>query len=235
MQTLHRLFILIGLFSIVLLAASGPIYKHGMAELGTAFTLLRWAAYLGAAAFVANIVAYFICRPQGLIAGLTGVAILTSAIAFYMPYSQMRVAKSVPPIHDISTDTNNPPEFVAVAPLRADAPNPVEYAGKETAEQQLQAYPDITTYSTNESPMNLFDAALVRAQEMGWEVVDSNQAEGRIEATDTTRWFGFKDDVVIRIRATDAGSELDIRSKSRVGRSDVGKNAARIREFISKL
>lgn len=70
---------------------------------------------------------------------------------------------------------------------------------------------------------------------MGWELVDSSETEGRIEATATTTWFGFKDDVVIRIRATADGSELDIRSKSRVGRSDVGKNAERIREFMSLL
>lgn len=235
MQKIHTLLIALGVIALLLLALSGPLYANNILELGTAFTLLRWAAYLGAAAFVVNIIAYFICRPTGLIAGLTGLAIVAGGIAFYMPYSQMRVAKSVPPIHDISTDTQNPPEFIAVAPLRADAPNPLEYAGKETAEQQLRAYPDLTTYSTKESPMNLFDAALARAQEMGWDIVDSNQAEGRIEATDTTRWFGFKDDVVIRIRATDSGSELDIRSKSRVGRSDVGKNAARIREFLSEL
>ncbi len=70
---------------------------------------------------------------------------------------------------------------------------------------------------------------------MGWEMVESSKTDGRIEATATTTWFGFKDDVVIRIRPTEDGSELDIRSKSRVGRSDVGKNAERIREFMSEL
>jgi uncharacterized protein (DUF1499 family) len=71
---------------------------------------------------------------------------------------------------------------------------------------------------------------------MGWEIAEADAAAGRIEATDTTFWFGFKDDVVIRIRpAEDGGSIVDIRSKSRVGMSDVGANAARIRAFRDRL
>ena len=70
---------------------------------------------------------------------------------------------------------------------------------------------------------------------MGWHIVAAKSEEGRIEATATTLWFGFKDDVVIRIMPTAAGSRLDIRSKSRVGLSDVGVNAARIREFVAAL
>ncbi len=71
---------------------------------------------------------------------------------------------------------------------------------------------------------------------MGWKIVDENQAEGRIEATATTRWFGFKDDVVIRIAPSGGnGSRVDVRSVSRVGRSDVGTNARRIRAFLKKF
>ena len=141
----------------------------------------------------------------------------------------------MPAIHDITTDTQNPPEFVAIVPLRADAPNPVEYAGEETAKQQLKAYPELTTYEALVPPAELFEAAVQASKNMGWDMVESSEADGRIEATATTTWFGFKDDVVIRIRSTADGSELDIRSKSRVGRSDVGKNAERIREFMAEL
>ena len=114
-------------------------------------------------------------------------------------------------------------------------PTQVEYAGEETAKQQRQAYPELSTYQSLESPNELFSAALLAVDKMGWELVESSEAESRIEATATTTWFGFKDDVVIRVRSTADGSELDIRSKSRVGRSDVGKNAERIREFMSLL
>jgi hypothetical protein len=235
MKALHGLLIVFGLLSVVLLAISGPLYKSGTADLGTAFLMLRWAAYIGAATFVLNIIWYLIRRPQGLVAGLSGLAIIAGGFAFYMPFSQYLKAQNVPAIHDITTDTQNPPKFIAIAPLRADASNPVEYAGEDTAKQQRKAYPELTTYESLESPDELFSAALLAVDKMGWELVDSSETEGRIEATATTTWFGFKDDVVIRILATADGSELDIRSKSRVGRSDVGKNAERIREYLSQL
>lgn len=235
MKALHGLFILLGLLSVVLLAISGPLYKSGTAELGTAFLLLRWAAYIGAATFVLNIIWYLIRRPKGFVAGLSGLAIVAGAFAFYMPFSQYLKAQNVPAIHDITTDLQNPPEFVAIAPLRADAPNSVEYPGESTAKQQRKAYPELSTYQALVPPAKLFEAAMAVAKNMGWEIVASAENQGRIEATATTTWFGFKDDVVIRIRPTADGSELDIRSKSRVGRSDVGKNAERIREFIREL
>ncbi|MDV6317007.1 DUF1499 domain-containing protein [Idiomarina sp. HP20-50] len=235
MKALHGLFILLGLLSVILLAISGPLYKSGSAELGTAFLMLRWAAYIGAATFVLNIIWYLIRRPQGFVAGLSGLAIIAGGFAFYMPFSQYLKAQNVPAIHDITTDTQNPPEFVAIAPLRADASNPVEYPGEETAKKQRKAYPELSTFQSLVPPDELFSASLAVVDKMGWELVASSKAEGRIEATATTTWFGFKDDVVIRIRPTADGSELDIRSKSRVGRSDVGKNAERIRTFIMQL
>jgi uncharacterized protein (DUF1499 family) len=235
MKALHGLFIFLGFLSVILLAVSGPLYKSGSAELGTAFLLLRWALYIGAATFVLNIIWYVIRRPKGIVAGLSGLAILAGAIAVYMPFSQYLKAQNVPPIHDITTDTQNPPEFVAIAPLRADAPNPVDYPGEDTAKQQRKAYPELSTYAALVSPDQLFNAALSASESLGWTIVDHSQADGRIEATATTTWFGFKDDVVLRIRPTLDGSELDMRSKSRVGRSDVGKNAERIREFMQTL
>lgn len=235
MKLFHKLLIILGILSLVLLAISGPLYRFEWLELGTAFLLLRWAAYIGIGAGVLLIVMLIWQRPKGALAGLTVVAIITSALAVWMPYNQLQTAQSVPPIHDISTDTVNPPEFVAVAPLRADAPNPVAYAGPETAEQQLKAYPDLETYRSELAPEALYDKALATVTAMGWELVAGDRDEGRIEATDTTTWFGFKDDVVIRIRDVDGKTELDIRSKSRVGRSDVGKNAERIREFLEAL
>ena len=70
---------------------------------------------------------------------------------------------------------------------------------------------------------------------MGWEIVDANPGQGRIEATDATFWFGFKDDMVVRVAPTETGSRVDVRSLSRVGRSDVGTNAKRIRAFLARL
>jgi uncharacterized protein (DUF1499 family) len=137
----------------------------------------------------------------------------------------------VPPIHDITTDTDNPPPFEAIAPLRADAPNPVTYDGADSARQQLAAYPDIQTMVLPTAPRTAFDQALAAARDLGWEIVAAVPDLGRIEATETSFWYGFKDDVVIRIAGADRESRIDIRSKSRVGKSDLGKNAERIRAF----
>jgi len=80
-----------------------------------------------------------------------------------------------------------------------------------------------------------FTAAVQTAEALGWEVVAADPVAGRLEATDTTFWFGFKDDIVVRIRSQPDGSRVDVRSVSRVGRSDVGTNARRIREFLRRL
>jgi uncharacterized protein (DUF1499 family) len=84
-------------------------------------------------------------------------------------------------------------------------------------------------------PAQAFEKALSAADKMCWKIVESNPAEGRIEATDTTFWFGFKDDIVVRITPTADGSRIDVRSVSRVGRSDVGTNARRIEKYIRKV
>jgi uncharacterized protein (DUF1499 family) len=73
------------------------------------------------------------------------------------------------------------------------------------------------------------------ARSLGWQVIDANEKEGRIEATDTTFWFGFKDDIVVRITPTAGGSRIDVRSVSRVGRSDLGTNAKRVRGYLKKI
>jgi len=144
-------------------------------------------------------------------------------------------ARKVPPIHDISTDTADPPAFAAVLALRRDAPNPAEYGGTEVARQQRQFYPDVLPLEVAAAPDVIFARALDGARALGWEIVAAEPAEGRIEATATTLWFGFKDDVVVRIRPAPGGSRIDVRSVSRVGRSDLGANAGRIVRYLAVL
>jgi len=122
-----------------------------------------------------------------------------------------------------------------VLPLREDAPNSAEYAGDSIAVLQRAAYPDVQPVQLTEAPGVAYTRALRAAESMGWTIVAADSLEGRIEATATTTWFGFKDDVVIRLRAEGAGTRLDVRSVSRVGRSDVGANAARIRAYVKAL
>ena len=164
------------------------------------------------------------------LAGLV-IGLITVGVPAYL----LQKARSVPPIHDITTDTEDPPAFETILPLRAQAPNPATYGGPAVAAQQREGYPDIAPADYPVETETAFEAAVAAARDLGWTVVAMNEAGGRIEAIDRTFWFGFTDDIVIRIRPTDAGSRIDVRSVSRVGVSDVGANAARIRAFLAQL
>lgn len=168
-------------------------------------------------------------------AGSTVIALAAGILVIGAALSQRPDSSGAAPIHDLSTDTANPPEFVAVVPLRADAPNPPEYLDDGTAAQQTAAFPELTTLTIDMPAPQVFAAAEQVVGELGWELVDANLLDGRIEATDTTYWFGFKDDVVIRIAGDGERTYVDVRSKSRVGRGDMGTNARRINDFLAAL
>ena len=208
--------------------------RWGLWHFRTGFNLLRYAVYGGLATLVLSLIAVIQTRPGSSRRGLPLAlfALVVSALFVVIPWSWQRQARSVPPIHDITTDTENPPQFVSVLPLRADAPNSATYEGDSIASLQRQAYPDIRPVVLDLPPERAFQRALDSAREMGWEIVANDPASGRIEATDRTLWFGFKDDVVIRLTPTGDRTVVDVRSKSRVGGSDVGTNARRIREYL---
>ena len=174
-------------------------------------------------------------RGQRRGAWLALVGLIVGLVVVGVPWQMKRTAQQVPPIHDITTDTDDPPRFVDILPLRKYAPNAADYGGPDLAAQQHAAYPDIQPVTLRLSTQQTFTQALRAADAMGWDIVAANPEEGRIEATDTTLWFGFKDDIVIRVRAQGDESRIDVRSVSRVGKSDLGKNAQRIRAYIRRL
>ncbi len=173
------------------------------------------------------------------------------------PIRQLLSGRGIPSIHDITTDPDDPPQFSALLPLRTGNVSPPEYDGPDTAGQQRRAYPDIQPLDLEVPVARALDEAAAVARELGWDVVAVDRARGLIEAVDTTFWFRFKDDIVVRVReftfrlkpeATgsgaavasgvgrkNSGSRVDIRSKSRVGRGDLGANARRIRMFMARL
>ena len=227
----------VAVFSAFTAAFSGVGYQLGLWGLGSSFVVLRWAVYgaIGAAVVSAIGGVGGVAGKRGRTGLLGLLGVVLAVPAFTVPLGYLRVARAVPPIHDITTDTADPPAFVAILPLRADAPNSAEYGGAELAAQQLEAYPDVATASYDLEPGRVFEAVLGAAEAMGWTIVDASEGEGRVEASDTTFWFGFVDDVVIRVAASASGSRVDVRSLSRVGQSDVGKNAARIRSYLARL
>jgi uncharacterized protein (DUF1499 family) len=203
--------------------------------------------------------AVLVVRPAGVLSGsawgMAGVALLVPVAALVYAGSVRATAQSLPPIHDISTDPQNPPQFSrAILDARAgvervnevlpptenrtrfDRANVTPFSGRTFAELQAEAYPQI-------KPVLLAgvtaEAALERARaavrEAGWTVVADDNASGRIEAVATSAWFGFKDDIVIQVSATSAGSRVDARSVSRVGVSDLGANANRLERFLEAV
>jgi uncharacterized protein (DUF1499 family) len=162
------------------------------------------------------------------------VALAAAALVAAPPLMMARQSKRVPAIHDISTDTADPPRFVAVVPLRTGAPNSLDYSA-EVAALQRGAYPDLAPMMLDVPPARALALAEQAARAMGWEIVAVSPQDLRIEATATTRLFGFKDDIVVRITPSPQGSRVDVRSVSRVGRSDLGANAERIRAYLNAL
>ncbi len=142
---------------------------------------------------------------------------------------------SVPRIHDITTDTDDPPRFVALLPARQASSNGADYGGPAVAAQQKRGYPDIRPMLLPDPPERAFAKVEAAARAMGWHIAAAVPAEGRLEATDTTRWLRFKDDIVVRVAPAPNGSRVDVRSVSRIGRSDLGLNARRIRAFLARL
>lgn len=231
-----RLALVAAVIAAVLVAGAAPAYRYADVGLGNAFGMMMWGVYAAAGTALLAIVWIVVSAVTRSMEGLMSfiLALVLAIGAAYMPLNMRMTAEKLPLIHDITTDTANPPPFVAIAPLRAEAPNGVDYK-TDPAEQQ-KGYADIQPFiAPDVAPADLFKRAEETAYAMNWEIVAKEAAEGRIEATDTTAWWGFKDDIVIRIAAEGTGSRLDIRSMSRVGKSDIGKNAERVRAFLARL
>lgn len=214
------------------LLLAGPLgSRFGVWPFLVGFLMLAVSLLLG---LVGVSLAFVACVKTGSwMPGMAG--ILAGLAVVSVPSFIVVSARGAPPINDITTDPADPPSFVAILPLRAGAANPPEYAGSRVADQQRAAYPDVKPLVLQMDAGRAFDRALMAVRGLGWEVVADDKSSGRIEAVDTTFWFGFKDDVVVRVREDAGGARIDVRSKSRVGVGDVGTNARRIRELLRRI
>jgi uncharacterized protein (DUF1499 family) len=144
-------------------------------------------------------------------------------------------ARGVPMINDITTDTMDPPRFIAAQTDAANTGRDLDYPGEEFAAQQRSGYPDIEPIRVPGPPTAVFERCVGAAEKLGWNLTLSDAAAGRFEAIAVSPIFHFVDDIVVRIQRNAADSIVDVRSKSRDGRSDMGANAARIRLFRDEL
>lgn len=227
--------LLLSLLAVLVLLAGGPGYRFGWWGLDMGLRgALQYGLFAGIAAVGLAIALLFMRRQRERHARKLTAAIVIGLVPPLLFLWLIDTAEGHP-IHDVTTDPDDPPRFVDIRPLREDAPNPAAYAGEETAAIQREIYPRLGPLRTEAGRGALFDAALEAARAKGWRIVAAELADGRIEAVDTTFWYGFNDDIVVRVFADDGGARLDVRSKSRIGRSDLGKNASRIREYLDAV
>ncbi len=234
---LARLAFIAACVSALIVAVSGPLHRFLGVDIDIVISLFRYGFYVAAGAIALALATIVPTRPgerrRGFVAAF--LALVIGGAAAWAPLMLFLQAVGAPRINDVSTDTADPPALVTTLQMRSDAVTPATYPGRAVAEQQHAAYPDLAPIVLAVPPAEAFKKVDAVATAMGWDVVARAPNDGRIEAVDTSNWFGFRDDIVVRIRAEGGGSRIDIRSKSRVGRADLGANAHRIRAFATKL
>ena len=274
--------LLVSAVIILIILAGGPLgYRYFMVPMMPSMMSLVLALAGGLLVFVSAVVMLFIALRQRLVKdrNLLLITMVLSSLPVIVMLPQFIALLSVPPIHDITTDTVNPPVFDAIVPLRAGAPNSLVYgsgllaadilANKENIDypqavsleihimpdssddlenesnpvhaavlaavlsyMQSVAYPNIRSLDTSLGMAQAVSRAETVLGEQGLDIVAVNAEKGLVEATETSFWFGFKDDVVVRVTALENGSRIDVRSVSRMGISDIGTNADRIERFL---
>jgi uncharacterized protein (DUF1499 family) len=167
-------------------------------------------------------------RPRAWFAVAAGGAIVAALL------SGALAGRDLPRINDITTHPEDPPVFEAAAREDANHGRDLAYP-PEFAAQQRAGYPDLAPIRLATPPAEAFERVRDAAESLGWEIVAVDPERGLLEARSISRLFRFVDDVVVRVRPADGGSVVDVRSKSRDGRGDLGANAARIRAFAAAL
>ena len=246
----------IAFFSLAATLIAIIIVRSGALDIVPALSTLAGALVLACVAILLAVGAGISIWRNGSAGGrqATTAFLIGFALIAYPLYLGVK-ARNLPAIYDITTDPIDPPQFDAIARLRPRDANPVTYAGLYTAEQQHNAYADIEPDDTNSSAQEAYDATMKVITRRKWRVVDarppqaplpvptprnvaiqaSPARDGIIEAVARTPILGFRDDVVVRIRATADGARIDVRSASRYGRHDLGSIAARVRNLIDDI
>jgi uncharacterized protein (DUF1499 family) len=228
---------ILALLCAVAAVGSGLGYRLGLWHFRTGFEILKWSFFVSGATLLMLLACMFFVQTKTRADSMIGITgIIICLVLVYVPYSWKKTLDAYPYIHDISTDTLNPPDFVIVDQLRAADDHSIEYDGLEVAELQVKAYPDIKTLVIDGDIEKHLQSAENVLNDMNLDIVSVDIESGRIEAVATSFLFGFKDDMVIRMTETDGAQvAVDVRSKSRVGKSDLGQNAKRIRRFMEGL
>ena len=229
---LAKFVLFVGLIALVALPVGALGHRFGLLQLAAGSALVFSGIVLATIVLVLGIATlvfvYTRRRRADRVPALIGLAASVVVLVVTAPYY---AALSLPMTNDVSTDRDDPPVFEHVAADRAPDANLLDFT-EEEARVQAEGYLDLVGIRASGGAEENFAKAVDVARALGWDVVSENAASGLIEATATTFWFGFRDDVAIRVRSEDDGTVVDLRSASRVGLHDLGANAKRIRAFV---
>lgn len=216
--------------AIVMAVIAVNSYRNGELHFVTTIKNFELASYVAVVAFVLSLVglwgASLVRKTNVLLPALLGLILSLPLVFFIVNFEY--AARAYPPINDITTDTEDAPNFW-------DVPNPVMYPGARVADIQKKSYPDLKPLEVAMDSDLVFKLASDVAKEMGWGIIVENEDDMQIEAVASSLVFGFKDNVVIRLQESGDGSRVDVRSHSRLGKIDRGTNAKRIRQFMKQL
>ena len=232
----------------VMIGGLAAIVLPLIGALGTRFDILNfqiglllWAVgcLIALISVVAGVIAAIVVLSRGRVADRAPVFFGTAIAALMVVFlgAQFVAGRNVPPMHDVSTDMDDPPAFDDVVVKQRSSPgiNTLDYDAAKLPPMQKGAYPQVAPLELSAQPDAVFDAVTAALPGLGLAVVQADRNAMIVEAVATSFWFGFKDDVVVRIRPTDTGSRIDVRSVSRVGIGDVGVNAKRIMKILDAI
>jgi len=222
--------LLLGMAAIFTVVLGGVGYRQGWWHFLPGLAASEWATYAAGLALVLSAIGLAQTRPGAAKRGLTVavLGVLAALLPLGMAAQWEYATRTTPEINDISTNTLDAPVFW-------DMPTPTDYPGGKTADLQRAAYPDVLPLKLTAKPEKVFENALALVNARGWTVVASAPEEGRIEATASSLLYGFVDEVAIRVKPAGAGTLVDMRSRSRIGKVDRGVNAKRIRAYLAEL
>ncbi|MBR9824821.1 MAG: DUF1499 domain-containing protein [Alphaproteobacteria bacterium] len=207
------------------------------------FTLLLTALVTGVLGLIMIAIHRVVMREWFGVIMAPAVAIIIAGVGLGWAYTFEEARSSLPVLLDVTTDTADPPHFSANTRTRRNAFGvPIDYAahrgedGRPYAQIQLETYPLIASWDSDQTPQDAYSKAIRTARYMGLHIGAASETAGMFEATDEEFWFGFRDDIIVRVRETELGGvRIDIRSIARQPVNDLGRNARRVQEFLTLL
>ncbi|WP_187265446.1 DUF1499 domain-containing protein [Reinekea thalattae] len=236
---LANLILLVSMGCIAAIIAAVFGVRDGSMDFRSATGIIRHALEVGAVVLICSVLMLVFVRETRLKMLTASLLIAIPMLGAYLlqpaPTPNATPGERPAPLNDISTDTSNPPIFEAVAAIRPEGSNTLTYPGEKAAILQAERFPSIAPMATHLSAEQAYDVVLELIEKNGWQLIEANLPEGKIEAVAATIIFNFKDDIVFRVVPTNTGSIVDMRSHSRVGRGDMNVNGNRVIAFIENF